>query len=83
MLFPPCVPLDPEIIETYRQEIIAEIKRLVAKENEGRPKAEPVTAGRRPPGALAEGQPPETGGGAARERKGHCSLPVARPAKTA
>ena len=44
VLFPPCVPLDPEIIETYRQEIIAEIKRLVAKENEGRPKAEPVTA---------------------------------------
>ena len=28
VLFPPCVPLDLEIIETCRQEIIAEIKRV-------------------------------------------------------
>jgi hypothetical protein len=31
VLFPPCVPLDLEIIETYRQEIIAELRRIVAK----------------------------------------------------
>ena len=30
VLFPPCVPLDLEIIETYRAEIIAELKRIVA-----------------------------------------------------
>jgi hypothetical protein len=48
VLFPPCVPLDHEIIETYRQELIAELKRIVARGNEN--------------------HPPETGGGAARER---------------
>ena len=31
VLFPPCVPLDREIIETYRQEIIAELGRVVAR----------------------------------------------------
>ena len=31
VLFSPCVPLDREIIETYRQEIIAELKRVVAR----------------------------------------------------
>ncbi len=31
LIFPPCVPLDLEIIETYRQEIIAEIKRARGK----------------------------------------------------
>jgi hypothetical protein len=36
VLFPPCVPLDLEIIETYRQEIIAEPKRIVAR-GEGGP----------------------------------------------
>ena len=30
VLFPPCVPLDREITETYRMEIIAELKRIVA-----------------------------------------------------
>jgi len=34
VLFPPCVSLDREIIETYRQELIAEIKRVVARGNE-------------------------------------------------
>ncbi len=63
VLFPPCVPLDYEITETYRQEIVAEAKRLAARGNEG--------------------GPPENGGGAARKRKGHRPLPVARPAKTA
>jgi hypothetical protein len=40
VLFPPCVPLDLEIIDTYRQEIIAEIKRTVATGNEVRPVSE-------------------------------------------
>lgn len=31
VLFPPCVPLDLEIMETYRMEIIAELKRIVAR----------------------------------------------------
>jgi hypothetical protein len=31
VLFPPCVPLDREIIETYRAEIVAELKRIVAR----------------------------------------------------
>jgi hypothetical protein len=31
VLFPPCVPLDLEIIWTYRDEIVAEIKRVVAR----------------------------------------------------
>ena len=31
VLFPPCVPLDREIIETYRQEIIAELRRAGGK----------------------------------------------------
>ena len=31
VLFPPCVPLDREIIETYRQEIIAELRRVGGK----------------------------------------------------
>ena len=73
VLFPPCVPLDREIIETYRREIVAEIRRLVAKENE-EPKAEPAArpapsrrASRRKPAAV---RPPS----AAPERKDHCSL---------
>jgi hypothetical protein len=31
VLYPPCVPFDLEIMETYRQEIIAELKRIVAR----------------------------------------------------
>ena len=31
VLFPPCVPLDREIIETYRAEIVAELKRIMAR----------------------------------------------------
>jgi hypothetical protein len=57
VLFPPCVPLDHEIIETYRQELIAELKRIVARGNEGRPKAESATAGRRPPKLVEERRP--------------------------
>lgn len=76
VLFPPCVPLDREIIEAYRQEIVAELRRVVARGG-------------------AERRPQETGGGAAQSqrpgemvgrkagRKGHRSVPVARPAKTA
>jgi len=47
LVYPPCVPLDREITETCRMEIIAEMKRVVARGNEARPKAEPATAGRR------------------------------------
>jgi hypothetical protein len=31
LVYPPCVPLDREIMETYRMEIVAEIKRVVAR----------------------------------------------------
>lgn len=41
VLFPPCVPLDLEIVETYRQEIIAEMKRIVARGEDG-PVARPA-----------------------------------------
>jgi hypothetical protein len=31
-IFPPCVALDIEIVETYRQEIIAELRRIAAQD---------------------------------------------------
>ena len=84
VLFPPCVPLDREIIGDLPPGDHRRDQAGGGEGNEVRPKAEPATAGRRPPGALAEGQPRAKPAAARpRERKGHRPLPVARPAKTA
>ncbi len=74
VLFPPCVPLDREIIETYRKELVAELKWIVARDKGERPNAEPATSDHRLPGpprdgALAEANRHKPGGGTALERK--------------
>lgn len=42
VLFPPCVPLDLEIIETYREEVVAELKRVAAGSDSSLPVARPA-----------------------------------------
>ncbi|MEW9838615.1 hypothetical protein ABUE29_25940, partial [Mesorhizobium sp. ZMM04-4] len=42
LVYPPCVPLDREIMETYREEIKAEVRRLVGRDQAPLPVARPA-----------------------------------------